>query len=422
VIEVGRNPLPWTPVTAPLFTLGVNPGAIGVSNHNCRVRFYRTANAAAQHRAVHPMTMPPTPRVTLTQVAARAGVSRTTASSVTTGRNDMRISVDAQQRVLRAARDLGYRPSLLARSLRTNRSQTIGLFSDGITADPLTGKMIRGSITSALLHEHLLFIAETTAAAGVEKRLVDNMLDRGVSGFLYASTYTRRIRVSAGLRAQPLVLVNCTARAGTVPTVIPDEREAGRAAARDLLRHGHTDRIVIVCDSPPNVQAAGDRVFGVQQALAGQGLVTAGTIGASWAPQPAFEAVGAYLADRPRPSALICLNDRIALGAYQACRDAGLAVPDDISIVSFDDSDLALWLRPQLTSVAVPHFEMGRRAVEILLSELPAPDVHLVPMTLRERASVGPPARRRQAGRVPVLRQPMVAVSSGVVTPLPRME
>jgi hypothetical protein len=130
--------------------LGVNPGAIRVSNHNCRVRFYRTANAAARHRAVHPMTMPPTPRVTLTQVAARAGVSRTTASFVTTGRNDMRISVDAQQRVLCAARDLGYRPSLLARSLRTNRSQTnrsqtIGLFSDGITAEPLTGEMIRGS-------------------------------------------------------------------------------------------------------------------------------------------------------------------------------------------------------------------------------------------------------------------------------------
>ncbi len=168
--------------------------------------------------------------------------------------------------MLRAARELGYRPSLLARSLRTNRSQTIGLLSDGIASDPLTGEMIRGSITSALLHEHLLFIVETSGAVAVEKRLVDNMLDRGVSGFLYASTYTRRIRVSAALRAHPLVLVNCTARARTVPTVIPDEREAGRAAARDLLRHGHTDRIVIVGDSPQTLQSAGDRVFGVQQA------------------------------------------------------------------------------------------------------------------------------------------------------------
>lgn len=396
--------------------------------------------------ARRPMTEQPTPRVTLMQVAARAGVSRTTASFVTTGRTDMRISVDAQQRVLRAARELGYRPSLMARSLRTNRSQTIGLLSDGSKSDQLTGELIRGSSASALLHDHLLVIAETPGRAGAEKLLVDNMVDRGVSGFLYVATYSRRIRISAGLRVHPLVLVNCTARARTVPTVIPDEREAGRAAARVLLRHGHTDRIVIVGDTPPTAQAAAERVFGVQQVLAGQGLVAAGIIPTEWLPESAFAAVRGYLAARPRPSALICLNDRIALGAYQACRDAGLAVPDDISIVSFDDSELASWLQPALSSVAVPHFEMGRRAVEILLSEHRAPEVHLVPTTLRERASIGVPSRRRHTNRLragaprpaqqdepaasggrggPIPTgpgQPMVAVSSGVVTPLPLIE
>ena len=100
-------------------------------------------------------------RVTLMDVAKRAGVSRTTASFVTTGRTDMRISADAQERVLRAARELDYRPSLLARSLRTNRSQTIGLLSDGVAADAFAGDMIRGALAAALLHEHLLFIAET---------------------------------------------------------------------------------------------------------------------------------------------------------------------------------------------------------------------------------------------------------------------
>ena len=105
------------------------------------------------------------------------------------------------------------------------------------------------------------------------------MLDRGVGGFVLASTYTRKVRVSAGLRAHPLVLVNCTTRARTVPTVIPDEREAGRAAARALLRHGHTDDIVIVGETPPHIVAGGERrVFGIQQVLAGQGLALAGTI------------------------------------------------------------------------------------------------------------------------------------------------
>src|SRR6476659_5054480 len=196
-------------------------------------------------------------------VAQRAGVSRTTASFVTTGRTDMRISADAQERVLRAARELDYRPSLLSRSLRTNRSQTIGLLSDGLAADAFAGDLIRGSIASARLHEHMLLIVEITGNAGMEKMLIDNMLDRGVSGFLYASTYTRKVRVSTGLRAHPLVLVNCTTRARTVPTVIPDERGGGRTAARALLGHGHTDRIVIVGESPPTMQAGAERVFGV---------------------------------------------------------------------------------------------------------------------------------------------------------------
>ena len=89
------------------------------------------------------------------------------------------------------------------------------------------------------------------------------------------------------------------------------------------------------------------------------------------------------------------------MGAYQACHGAGLTVPEDVSVVSFDDSDLAGWLAPQLTSVAIPHFEMGRRAVEILLSEHRPPEVHLVPMTLRERDSIAAPSPRHRARRRP---------------------
>ena len=119
------------------------------------------------------------PRVTLLHVAQRAGVSRTTASFVMTGRRDMRISSDAEQRVLRAARELSCRPSLLARSLRTNLSQTIGLLSDVIASEVFAGEVIRGSLSTALLHDHLLFIGETGGDAGLEKRLVQSLLDRG---------------------------------------------------------------------------------------------------------------------------------------------------------------------------------------------------------------------------------------------------
>ena len=348
------------------------------------------------------MTVPPVPRVTLMDVAQRAGVSRTTASFVTTGRNDMRISADAQERVLKAARELNYRPSLLARSLRTNRSQTIGMLSDGVAADAFAGEMIRGSLTSALLHEHLLFVAETAGDPALEKRLVHNMLDRGVGGFVLASMYTKKVRVSASLRAHPLVLVNCLTRARTVPTVIPDERDAGRAAARALLRHGHS-RWNCVGGGNSDAHRCRRRTTGRDQrrtARAGSGTWP-DRFRRSWWPEPAYIAVTEYLAAGHRPSALICLNDRIAMGAYQACQHAGLAVPEEISLVSFDDSDLAGWLRPQLTSVAIPHFEMGRRAIEILLSENRPPEVHLVPMTLRERDSIAAPLPRKRARRSP---------------------
>ncbi|MET0966159.1 MAG: LacI family transcriptional regulator, partial [Nakamurella sp.] len=91
---------------------------------------------------------------------------------MTTGRTDMRISVEAQVRVLRAARELNYRPSLLARSLRTNRSQTIGLIIDSVGSDAFAGELVRGSLRGALLHEHLVFVAETAGDAALEKRLV----------------------------------------------------------------------------------------------------------------------------------------------------------------------------------------------------------------------------------------------------------
>lgn len=345
------------------------------------------------------MTVPPAPRVTLMDVAQRAGVSRTTASFVMTGRKDMRISVDAQERVLKAARELNYRPSLLARSLRTNRSQTIGMLSDGVAADAFAGEMIRGSLTTALLSEHLLFIAETGGDPALEKRLMHSMLDRGVGGFVLASTYTKKVRVTAELRTHPVVLVNCVARSRTVPTVIPDERNAGRSATRVLLKHGHTDGIVLVGETPPNIIAAVERLAGITDVLRGQGLELARSIPTMWWPDHAFSAVSEYLANGHRPSAMICLNDRIAMGAYQACQAAGLAVPEDISLVSFDDSDLAGWLQPKLTSVAIPHFEMGRRAIEILLSEHRPPDVHMIPMALRERDSITTPPPRQRTRR-----------------------
>ena len=116
-----------------------------------------------------------------------------------------------------------------------------------------------------------------------------------------------------------------------------------------------------------------------------------GRIACDWWPEPAYVAVAKALSGAARPTALVCLNDRIAFGAYQALQEAGLRVPDDVSVVSFDDSELAAWLRPAVTSVALPHAELGRRAVELLLDGELKPGVERIPMPLHERESIGPP-------------------------------
>ena len=339
--------------------------------------------------------MPPH-RATLLQVAQRAGVSRSTASFVLTGRHlDMRISEDARQRVLRAAQELDYRPNLMARSLRTKVTRTIALVSDTIASDPYAGRAIHGSLAAAVARGNLLLIGETEGDPLVEERLISDFLDRQVDAFIYASMFTRHVRVPKLLRGRPVVLLNCLTR-GTRPayhSVVPDELTAGRSAATVLLEAGHRDGIHLVGTPAEQVFAGRERMTGFRDGLAAAGVRPAGTVACEWWPDSAYEAVSAALAGGLRPRALVCLNDRIALGTYQAVRDAGLSIPGDLSVLSFDDSDLAAWLRPQLTSIALPHYQLGWQAVELLLSgSESAPAVTRVPMPVRLRASVAGPS------------------------------
>jgi LacI family transcriptional regulator len=336
------------------------------------------------------------PRVTLQQVAERAGVSRTTASFVLTGRRDMRISLAAQERVLQASRELNYRPSLVARALMNHRSQTIGLISDLLATEVFAGEAIRGALATAVLNSHMLFVAETNGDPNMEIGLVQDMLDRGVGGFIYASLYTRRVQLSPVLRGQSVVLLNCVTRSRGITAVVPDETAGGRSAARLLVDAGHTDGIYLVGETPVHVLSGVERMTGIEHELRLANLALAGQVDTIWWPDPAYHAVRDLLGSGVRPSALICVNDRVALGAYQALAEFGLGIPDDTSVISFDDSDLASWIRPHLTSIAIPHFELGRRSVELLLDDSRPGTVHRIPMPAHERESVGPPRRPRR--------------------------
>jgi LacI family transcriptional regulator len=333
-------------------------------------------------------------RATLRDVAERAGTSRTTAHYVLTGQDrEMRIAEPTRQRVLRAAHELRYRPDLMARGLRTRVTRTIALITDAVAAEAYAGGLVTGAMAAAAARGHLVFIGETAEDVELEEQLVEEMVARHVDAYLYATYFTRQVRLPEALAGRRVVLLNCCAPGAGLPSVVPDEVAAGRAAATALLEAGHREGVWLVGEPAPQVIAATERLRGIEEALAGAGVRLAGVVPARWWPQSAFEHVSDLLARGDRPRAVICLNDRVAMGVYQALAARGLAVPDDVSVVSFDDSDLAVWLRPALSSVALPHRELATTAVDLLLGGPPGDGEVRVPMPLRLRDSIGAPAR-----------------------------
>lgn len=335
-----------------------------------------------------------TRRVTQADVARQAGVSRATASFVLGSRSDMRISAETQDRVLRVAQDLGYRPNLTARGLRTSVTHTIGLVSDTIATSRYAGEAIHGSLDAAMAHGHLLLIAESEGDRQVEERLLEGMLDRQVDGVVYAAMYTREVQPPEILLGLPVVLLNCLAEGFAAPSVIPDEEAAGRSAAQALLDAGHRDAIYVIGghhvtpQTPDGVFAGRERMSGIEHVLRRAGVAPAGVIECAWAVESGYDEVRALLTGGHRPQAIIGCNDRVSFGACQALQEAGLDVPGDVSVVSFDDSELASWTRPQLTSIALPHYQLGRTAVDLLIVGHLEPVVHRIPMPLRIRASL----------------------------------
>ncbi|TCC00690.1 LacI family DNA-binding transcriptional regulator [Micromonospora zingiberis] len=336
-------------------------------------------------------------RVTLADVAKRAGLSKTAASMVLNGREGTRLSAEAHQRVFAAAEELGYRPNVAARSLRTRKTATIAFVSDIVATTRFAGGLIRGALDAARERDHVLLITETQGDAAFEQYAIEAILDRQVDGVIYAAMATRRLAVPPAILSGPVVLLNATS-AEKLPCVLPDDERAGVTVAETLLGHGHRDRIALIGrnrqkERDPEISLAAEaRLRGIRATLAAAGVkLLSETFCPEWLPEHGYTATRALLGRPERPTAIICMNDRLAFGAYQALGEAGLTIPNDISVISFDDDPTASWLRPRLSTAALPHEQMGRRAVELLLDgEAESPS--FVPMPLRRRRSVGPPA------------------------------
>jgi len=329
-------------------------------------------------------------KATLADVARLAGLSPTTVSLVLNDRPNTRLSQEAADRVRAAAAKLNYRPDRAAQSLRMGKTRMIGFISDEVTITRYASAMIRGLLEEADRRNHTVLIAESGRRSDRIARALDLMLDRRTDGIVFGLMGAKQIEIPEVGGEIPVIIANATTTAGH-PSVLPDEYTAGYEAVRYLVDRGHR-RIGFIGRSDALLEPAlsvtvGRRYAGIDAGMAEAGIEFVHQVpGMTWEPDLGYRGGHAILA-HAGVTAVVAANDRVALGVYQAAQERGLRIPDDLSVVSFDDEYLAGYLRPKLTTMRIPYLEIGRTAMELLWAAEP-PGQTLVPMPLQERGSV----------------------------------
>ena len=339
-----------------------------------------------------------TKRPTLADVSARSGMSKTAVSLVLNNRPGSRLSDDAVARIQEAARELNYRPNPAARSLRLGKTGSIGFVSDEVTITRFASAMIRGLLDVADEGDHAVLIAETGNHPKQLAQALEFMIDRQVDGIVFGSMAARLLDLPPLPESMRIVTAN-SASTRPYASVLPAEHNSGLAMMRLLLEHGHGDGIAIIGSTPgapadPRASVTiGARFVGIDEALAEAGATPVAVVDVgSWEPANGYAGTKQVLDSGAPVTALLCLNDRVAFGAYQALGERGMRVPDDMSIASFDDDEIASYLRPALTTARLPYEQMGRQAMELVLRPDEEPGEHLVEMPVQLRGSVAPPA------------------------------
>ena len=333
---------------------------------------------------------------TLRDVANRARVHPSTVSRALNGSTRELVNPATVRRILKAAEDLGYEPNSLARSLKTNRTMTVGMLIPDLT-NPVFPPIVRG-IEDGLADEgYTLVLANTDGDPAKERRIVGVMRGRKVDGLLLATALRDypllEELVAAGVA---VVLVNRTSEQPTVPSVTPDDHAGMGMAVRHLVSLGHRRIAHIGGPQSMTTGLARHHSFLSWMRVAGVEPDPALTTFAAAFREQAGAAACEELFGRTTDfTAIVAANDLLALGCYDALHARGLIIPDDISVVGHNDIPFADNFGPPLTTVRIPHYEIGVKAAQLMLESLRSPGsplaaVHLAPSFVL-RASTGPP-------------------------------
>ncbi len=326
-------------------------------------------------------------RPTLADVAKDAGLSVSAASLILNEIPDSGLSEDARKRVFESAEKLGYRPNKLAKALKTDVTGTIGFVSDSVVTTRFASGLIKGALKAASISEQVLLVLETMGTEDGMTRSIETALDHQVDAIIIAAMQAKAIRLPKIPKSTKVVLLNAT-NPNYPTSILPDEYQGGCSAMNLLVEAGFSKNIALIgknVDVEHNIYKSATvakRSAGIRDVCKSNEIkFRSEVVCENWEPADGYSAVRNLLESDKKVEALLCMNDRLAIGAYRAVHEMGLRIPEDISIVSFDHDDFGELLRPALTTIGLPHEKMGEKAVLMANTDDFESEV-LVPMPL----------------------------------------
>jgi LacI family transcriptional regulator len=298
----------------------------------------------------------------MTDIAAACGVSQATVSLVLNNAPGTRISATTREAVIAKAQELGY-----ARGGRPGgRRPLVVMIINDVTCSPHVAGLIEG--VSEAANEIGLFVSvlPTVGDAATEAAALDHAEAAGAAGVIYARLITQEVTPPPQLRDRPTVLLNCYAPRDPFPCVVPGDLAAGLTATLALIDAGH-QRIAFI-GGEDSIEASRERLKGYKRALAMRDIAAdpALIVKGGWTIAGGHAALVSLRRLADPPTAVFCFCDRTAVGVYNAARELGLRIPDDLSVVGFDNEAFTADMAPPLSTMELPHTDMARHAVEEL--------------------------------------------------------
>lgn len=328
---------------------------------------------------------------TIHDVAREARVSAATVSRVLNGHED--VNAEMAGRVAEAVRKLDYRPNGVARSLRRQAAQVWALVISDIENPHFTA-LVRGVEDVARAHGFSVVLCNSDEDAEREARYLEVALSNRMSGVILSPSSGDTEVTPLLDRGTPVVTIDRTLRRAGVPAVVVDNEAAARGATQHLLDAGH--RRVGCVTGPLQTSTAEQRLAGYRSAVAASphGVDPALIKVENYKEDGGYRAVRELLSSDDPPDALFIANSLMTMGALEALVEQGVRVPDEMALVGFDDSPWLRLMRPSLSVVAQPTYEIGRRAAQLLLTTDAPPMVETLKTTLITRESSEVPSRR----------------------------